>query len=121
MPENVRGELADVLGQGVLAPADERERATREDEVDRCPRARAERDEARELTEPDRRDVAGCGRELDGVLDEGGIDEDLVRRGLKREELVGLDRATTTNSSVGVGYPTRTLSMKRSTWASGKG
>ncbi len=30
-------------------------------------------------------------------------------------------RSTTTYSSAGVGYPTSTLSMKRSTWASGNG
>ena len=74
--ENVRGELADVLGKGVFAPADERERPAGEDQVDRGARAGAERDEPRELAEPDRADVAGRGRELDGVLDQRRVDED---------------------------------------------
>ena len=50
--EHVLGELADVLGEGVAAAAQERERARAEDEVDRPARAGAVLDVAVELLEP---------------------------------------------------------------------
>ena len=112
--EDVVGDLLEVLRQCVPAAPHERQRAAGEDHVDRRARAGAEGDEARQLAEPDGRDVARGVGEPDRVLDQGGIDEHRVRGPLQPGQLLGVERpprrssaavmrSTMTNSSVGVG------------------
>ena len=90
--QDVVGDLLDVLRQRILTTAHERERAAGEDHVDRRARAGAERDETRQLPEPDRGDVARGVGELHRVLDERGIDEHRVGRPLQPDQLLGVER-----------------------------
>ena len=113
--QDVEGDLVEVLRQRVLAAAHERERPAGEDQVDRGARAGAEGDEAREVAEPDRGDVAGRVGELHRVLDQRRVDEHRVGRPLQpgagcsasiarpAGSSAAVIRSTITNSSVGVG------------------
>ena len=80
---------SDVLGQGVVAPADEGQRPGREDEVDRRARTRPERDVALELGQAVRLGRPGGRRQPDGVLEQGRVDVDVVGGGLHREQAIG--------------------------------
>ena len=111
--QDVERHVEHVLGQRVVAAADEGQRPGREDQVDRRARARAERDVALELGQAVRLGRPRGRRQPDGVLDQRRVDVDAVGRLLHREQAVGrqhlLDgraarpviRSTMTNSSVG--------------------
>ena len=78
--------------QRVLAAPHERQRTAGEDQVDRGAWARAEGDEARQVAEPDRADVASGVGELHRVLDQRRVDEDRVGRPLQPDQLLGVER-----------------------------
>ena len=101
---DVAGHVHDVLGQGVGAAADEGQGPGGEDQVDRRPRAGAERDVALELGHAEA--LLGCpggGRQAHGVLDQRRVDVDLVGLALEPEQVVRredlLDRVEVRRSS----------------------
>ena len=77
MAQHVGGEVAHVIGQHVVAAAQERERAGALDQVDRRARAGAVSDIGHGIFRADGLGVAGCGHDANGVFDQRGIDIDL--------------------------------------------
>ena len=112
--QHVERQVEDVLGQRVVAAAHERERARREDEVDRRARAGAEGDVAPRSASPCAAGIARRRRQPDGVLDQRRVDEDLVGLALQREQPVGRQRPAATVGTSPVIRSTITNSSSRS-------
>src|SRR4029453_16412446 len=125
-------QIRHVLGQDVGASAQERQRPRALDEIDRSARARAERYVLGQAGDTVAIWIPRSGGEPHRVLLERRVHIDAPALVLKhaqlfgrghRDEMVGMPvpRATMTNSSSSVGYPTSTFIMNRSTCASGSG
>ena len=133
VPEHVLGELADVLRQHVAASAQERERACADDEVDRAARAGAVLDVPASSSSPLSPSRRVAERDRERVARDGRVDVDAPRRGLQLRELLDreqlLDDDRVGERALDHGQLVRlvpdsrraTLSMKRSTCASGSG
>ena len=99
-----RAMSSDVLGQGVVAAADEGQRPGREDQVDRGSRARPERDVALELGQAVRLGVAGRGGQPDRVLEQAPGRRRRCRRRACIASRPSVDRTART-SGIGAGHP----------------
>ena len=86
--QHVGGEVGDVLGHGVVAAAQQRERLGGLDHADRPARRGAELDQALELVQPVLARVARGVGQRDGVGDHVAVDEDVAR-----DLAVALERA----------------------------
>ena len=86
--QRVLDELLQVLDEHVLAAAHDGEPAGRVDERDRAARACAERDEARQIRQPELVRATRRGRELERIADEPRIDVDPAHDLLDRAEVV---------------------------------
>ena len=87
MAHDVEGHVADVLGQGVVAAADERQGPRGEDEVDRGPRARSVGDVPLQLGKPAGPRGAGSGGQADRVVEQSRIDVDPVGLPLQLDQV----------------------------------
>ena len=88
MSQRVLREGVQILGEDVVAAADECQRACRLDETDRAAWARPERDELVQIRKPVRHRIARRGRERDRVADECGVDIDVENRALQRLQIL---------------------------------
>ena len=94
MVERVRRELADVLRNHVVAPADQCQRPGGGHQRDRPARARSEGDVRLQVGEADRLRVARRSRDPHRVARQGGIDIDPANRLAKRDERVQVEDLT---------------------------
>src|SRR5881628_1027782 len=89
MPYDIEREILDVLPGDVAATAEVRQRATSQDEVDRCARARAVADVLGDVADAVLGRVARSGREPDDILHKRRIDEDVVDFVLELDQTLG--------------------------------
>src|SRR6267142_6573463 len=89
VPQDVEREVLDVLPGDVPAPAEIRERATGEDEVDGGPRARAVADVLRHVADSVLGRLSRRRCEPHDVLHEGWVDENIVDLALQLHETLG--------------------------------
>src|SRR5438270_2319578 len=95
--QDLRRDGGEVLTQDIAAASDERERASRADEMDRRARAAAVVDCALELRYARCLQVARCGHQRRRVGDDRRIDVDLPHLALQLDELFGCENLTDLN------------------------